>query len=172
MGYGLLHLGVFHQVGSLIEFKLQVSKPLNTASPAVKSCAATHHLVCKALTADPLREKQTSTSWRPAPCFPGLSDSGAHLPFHSAGPLICLSPMMSSNSTSYWTTKLAMIPELEKADWSCSGWTEGNFDTGLSLLTWWMGVFGLTCMGGGMKSSPGRKPSKGTSKGAISGDEM
>lgn len=40
--------------------------------------------------------------------------------FHSPGSLTCTSPMMSSMTTSYWTTKSAMMPELEKADWSCS----------------------------------------------------
>ena len=39
---------------------------------------------------------------------------------HSPSHLTCTSPMMSSMTTSYWTTKSAMIPELEKADWSCS----------------------------------------------------
>lgn len=37
---------------------------------------------------------------------------------HVPGPGTCTSPMMSSMTTSYWTVKSAMMPELEKADWS------------------------------------------------------
>lgn len=56
---------------------------------------------------------------RPEPC-PGLGDCGAHALSTSLGPHTCTSPMMSSMTTSYWTLKSAMMPELEEEDWSCS----------------------------------------------------
>ena len=154
-----------------IEFKFQVSKPLGyTCLPAVKSCVATHHLVCVHQSSLIPREKQTSTSWRPAPCFPGLSDSWAHFPF-------CWPYHVH---VSYYVLECYIILDHKVGHdpWAGEGrlvlqwWTEGNSDTGLSPLnhSGW-GQVSLTCMGGGKKSPPGRKPSKGTSKGAISGED-
>lgn len=81
---------------------------------------------------------------------------------------------MSSITTSYWTTKLTMMPELEKAGWSCSVGQKVIqtqisphsilVDGGESASPGWVGRIEV----GGMEGSAGRNPGKETSKGAIS----
>lgn len=91
---------------------------ITCASQGVKSLchytSCSHSLVLTDCQGDPNEQLVGARLlWRPvclqSPCS-----------FRSPGSLTFTSPMMSSMTTSYWTTKSAMMPELEKADWSCS----------------------------------------------------
>lgn len=104
-----------------------------------------------------------STLWRPH-CCSDLCDSRAHA---LSIPLTCTSPMMSSMTTSYWTTKSAMMPELEKADWSCSVGQKVTqtqvsplsilVDVGESSSPVWVGRVGWNGMEGSVAESQARR---------------
>ena len=121
MGYGLLHLGAclpgvqFHLLNSSSR---SLSLWGTRASPLWSHVLL--HTILSACTSphwSPGRNKQVPRGGQRLVSLDCLTPEPT---FHSAGPITCTSPTMSSNATSFWTTKLAMIPELGKADWSCS----------------------------------------------------